>query len=55
VCDHTKPDGTPCKLLDVSWLHALGSHHKPAMHEGLMAGYEDFLKHGVAECRSTLM
>jgi GDP-L-fucose synthase len=43
IWDHTKPDGTPRKLLNVSRLHALGWRHKHAMHEGLVSAYEDFL------------
>lgn len=42
--DHTKPDGTPRKLLDVSRLHALGWHHQYSMQEGLGSVYEDFLQ-----------
>jgi len=44
VWDHTKPDGTPRKLLDVSRLHALGWRHRHSLHEGLMASYQDFLR-----------
>jgi GDP-L-fucose synthase len=43
VWDHTKPDGTPRKLLDVTRIHALGWHHKQSLREGLAAAYEDFL------------
>jgi GDP-L-fucose synthase len=42
VWDHTKPDGTPRKLLDVSRLHALGWRHKHSIHEGLISAYADF-------------
>jgi GDP-L-fucose synthase len=45
--DPTKPDGTPRKLLDVSFLHSLGWKHKISLKEGLNLAYEDFLKnHG---------
>jgi GDP-L-fucose synthase len=33
--DHSKPDGTPRKLLDVARLHALGWRHRIALQEGL--------------------
>jgi GDP-L-fucose synthase len=45
--DNTKPDGTPRKLLDVSFLHSLGWKHKTSLKEGLNLAYKDFLKnHG---------
>ena len=37
--DHTKPDGTPRKLLDVSRLHALGWRHRIELREGLHDAY----------------
>ncbi|OCX50475.1 GDP-fucose synthetase [Mucilaginibacter sp. PPCGB 2223] len=42
--DHTKPDGTPRKLMDVSKLHAKGWHHKIELEEGIALAYEDFLE-----------
>jgi GDP-L-fucose synthase len=42
--DHTKPDGTPQKLLDVSRLHRMGWRHKTFLKEGLHLTYQDFLK-----------
>lgn len=37
--DHSKPDGTPRKLLDVSYLHSLGWKHKINLKEGLTSTY----------------
>ncbi|HRD37017.1 MAG TPA: GDP-L-fucose synthase [Bacteroidia bacterium] len=42
--DLTKPDGTPRKLMDVSFLHSLGWKHKIELEEGIKAVYEDFKK-----------
>jgi GDP-L-fucose synthase len=42
--DLTKPDGTPRKLMDVSFLHSLGWKHKIELEEGIRAVYEDFKK-----------
>lgn len=42
--DLTKPDGTPRKLMDVSYLHSLGWKHKIELEEGIKAVYEDFKK-----------
>jgi GDP-L-fucose synthase len=42
--DTSKPDGTPRKLLDVSFLHSLGWKHKTSLKEGLRLTYQDFLK-----------
>jgi GDP-L-fucose synthase len=44
VFDHTKPDGTPRKLLDVSKLHTLGWKHKTLLEEGIKIAYQDFVK-----------
>lgn len=41
--DHTKPDGTPRKLMDVSKLHSLGWQHKIELEEGIRLAYADFL------------
>jgi GDP-L-fucose synthase len=40
--DTTKPDGTPRKLMDVSYLHSLGWKHKIELPEGIKQVYEDF-------------
>ena len=40
--DHTKPDGTPKKQLDVSRLAAMGWRARIAMHEGLARTVTDF-------------
>ncbi len=40
--DLSKPDGTPRKLMDVSYLHSLGWKHKIELPEGIKKVYEDF-------------
>jgi GDP-L-fucose synthase len=42
--DPSKPDGTPRKLMDVNFLHALGWKHKITLEEGIRMVYEDFRK-----------
>ena len=42
--DHSKPDGTPRKLLDVSVLHGLGWKPRIDLREGLSNAYLDFLE-----------
>jgi GDP-L-fucose synthase len=42
--DHTKPDGTPRKLMDSSRLNALGWKAQVGLDVGLQAAYKDFLK-----------
>jgi GDP-L-fucose synthase len=42
--DLTKPDGTPRKLMDVSYLHSLGWKHKIELEDGIRQVYEDFKK-----------
>jgi GDP-L-fucose synthase len=50
IHDLTKPDGTPRKLMDVSYLHSLGWKHKIELPEGIKQVYEDFRKkEGVKE------
>ncbi len=44
VHDLSKPDGTPRKLMDVSYLHSLGWKHKIELPEGIKLVYEDFKK-----------
>ena len=41
--DHSKPDGTPRKLLDVTKLHQLGWKHHTSLEEGIRLAYNDFL------------
>jgi GDP-L-fucose synthase len=43
VFDHTKPDGMPRKLLDVSRIHALGWRHRTSLRAGLERTYEWFV------------
>jgi len=47
--DTSKPDGTPKKLMDSSFLHSLGWHHKISLDEGIRMAYEDFLKNHTTE------
>ena len=42
--DLTKPDGTPRKLMDVSFLHKQGWKHTIELEEGIKQVYEDFKK-----------
>jgi GDP-L-fucose synthase len=42
--DLSKPDGTPRKLMDVSFLHGLGWKHKINLEQGIQQVYEDFKK-----------
>ncbi|MBS1636079.1 MAG: GDP-L-fucose synthase [Bacteroidetes bacterium] len=42
--DLTKPDGTPRKLMDVSYLHSLGWKHSIELKDGIRMVYEDFKK-----------
>jgi GDP-L-fucose synthase len=44
LCDTTKPDGSPRKLLDSSKLFAMGWKPKISLEEGLRLTYEDYLK-----------
>ena len=44
VCDTSKPDGTPRKLLDVRRLKALGWQAKIPLEEGLRKTYQWYLK-----------
>ncbi|MCC6371020.1 MAG: GDP-L-fucose synthase [Bacteroidia bacterium] len=44
VHDLSKPDGTPRKLMDVSFLHKLGWKHTINLSEGIAMVYEDFKK-----------
>ncbi|MCE3228101.1 MAG: GDP-L-fucose synthase [Bacteroidetes bacterium] len=40
--DLSKPDGTPRKLMDVSYLHSLGWKHKIELEAGIRLVYDDF-------------
>jgi len=42
--DHSKPDGTPRKLLDISRLQTLGWTPRVSLREGLALAYEAFLQ-----------
>ena len=42
IFDSTKPDGTPRKLMDVSYLHSLGWTHKINLEQGIKSVYEEF-------------
>ncbi len=39
--DHSKPDGTPRKLMDVSKLHGLGWKHEIELKDGIKSVYEE--------------
>ena len=41
--DTIKPNGTPCKLLDVSKETKLGGTYKTELEDDLRLSYEDFL------------
>lgn len=42
--DHSKPDGMPRKLLDVSRLHSLGWKHQTSLETGLQSTYDWFVQ-----------
>jgi GDP-L-fucose synthase len=42
--DPSKPDGTPCKLMDSGRINALGWQAKVSLADGLALAYQDFLK-----------
>lgn len=42
IHDLSKPDGTPRKLMDVSYIHSLGWKHKIELQEGIKQVYDDF-------------
>ncbi len=42
--DHSKPDGTSRKLLDITKLEALGWKHKVTLEDGIQLTYRDYLK-----------
>jgi GDP-L-fucose synthase len=41
--DHSKPDGTPQKLLDVAKIHRLGWKPRVSLAEGIQLSYTDYL------------
>jgi len=43
--DHSKPDGTPRKLLDVSRLHSLGWRPRIPLRTGIEGTYAWFKEH----------
>ena len=43
IYDHTKPDGTPRKLLDSSRIYDLGWKPHTELQEGIRRAYDDFL------------
>lgn len=45
VFDASKPDGTPRKLLNVDRMREQGWQAKTSLHEGMLATYDDFLRH----------
>ena len=46
IFDTTKPDGTPRKLMDVSFIHNKGWKHAIALQEGISSTYQHALKSG---------
>jgi GDP-L-fucose synthase len=44
VFDHSKPDGTPRKLLNVEKINALGWHASIKLEDGIADTYKDFLE-----------
>lgn len=50
--DTSKPDGTPKKLMDSSYLNSLGWKYKTNLDEGIRLAYADFLaKHSIADAQ----
>jgi len=43
VWDHSKPDGTPRKLMDISKMHELGWKHRVNLEQGIQKTYDWFL------------
>jgi GDP-L-fucose synthase len=48
VFDASKPDGMPCKRLDVGRLHALGWRHRICLRDGIASTYEWFVRNPAA-------
>jgi GDP-L-fucose synthase len=51
--DHTKPDGTPRKLLDSSRINALGWRAATPLGEGLRLSYQSFLSSGLGSVQQS--
>lgn len=49
VFDHSKPDGTPRKLMDSTLIGELGWSPKVDLEDGLQRTYEDFLRFNISE------
>ena len=49
VCDHTKPDGTPRKLMDSTLANTLGWRAQIGLESGLEKTYENFLQNYTAQ------
>jgi GDP-L-fucose synthase len=49
VFDHSKPDGTPRKLMDSALIGELGWNPKVDLEDGLQRAYEDFLRFNISE------
>ncbi len=45
--DHSKPDGTPRKLMDVSCLKSVGWEYSIALEDGIRSAYSDALEKGL--------
>lgn len=43
IFDHSKPDGTPRKVLDITCLANMGWVHRIELNEGISLAYQDFL------------
>ncbi|MBU2051335.1 MAG: NAD-dependent epimerase/dehydratase family protein, partial [Gammaproteobacteria bacterium] len=44
VWDHSKPDGTPRKILDCSKIHSLGWKYQIPLRYGLKLAYRDYVE-----------
>jgi GDP-L-fucose synthase len=49
VCDTSKPDGTPRKLMDSARLSAAGWSARITLREGIAGAYREFLDHSVSK------
>lgn len=47
--DHSKPDGTPRKLMDVQKLSKLGWNYRTSLTEGLKLAYTDYINRGFTD------
>lgn len=47
VYDRSKPDGTPRKIMDSSWLQGLGWHAKTSFQDGLRIAYQWYIDHQI--------